>query len=121
MSNEIVNNNLQTNSLQYPATTNGVVGECSQPTDNDVIIGKGASTHPGNVKFCQEASEYLSWYEHPTTSKKEKRDIAAMVVESVTSLGHRFLERGEDGMWHEVTGKEAKKEAIRTLRRRQSS
>lgn len=32
--------------------------------------------------------------------------------------GHRFLERGDDGLWHEVIGNGARKKASQALRER---
>ena len=93
------------------------------PTDNDVLFDSGlsTSTHPGNVKFRHKALELRSWYEQPATSKQEKQSIAELLVESVTSEGHRFLEKGDDGIWREIAGKRVRKRASQTLRRKASS
>ena len=73
-----------------------------EPTDGDVLYGKGPTihSHPGNVRFRQEALRLYEWYE--ISSKEEKEKIADVLVESVKSEGHRFLEKGEDKLWHEV-------------------
>mmetsp|Transcript_54145 Transcript_54145/g.115049 ORF Transcript_54145/g.115049 Transcript_54145/m.115049 type:complete len:363 (+) Transcript_54145:80-1168(+) len=70
--------------------------------DDDVLFGRGGGTnpHPGNMKFRKKALELLSWYAQ--SSKEEKERIANLLVESVENEGNRFLERGKDGMWHQV-------------------
>mmetsp|Transcript_33117 Transcript_33117/g.70586 ORF Transcript_33117/g.70586 Transcript_33117/m.70586 type:complete len:130 (+) Transcript_33117:2735-3124(+) len=100
----------------------GMVDESIRPTDDDVLFDPGGTTsnHPGNIHFRQKASELRPWYEQPNTSKDEKQSIAALLVESVTCEGHRFLERGEDGRWQEVTGKGARKKASHALKRKSS-
>jgi len=40
------------------------------------------------------------------------------LIESVKSAGHRFLEKGSDGLWHEVIGNGARKKASQALRER---
>jgi len=89
-----------------------------EPTDGDVLFGRGGyiNNHPGNIQFREKALELRPWYEQPTTSKDEKYMISDLLVESVKSKGHRFLERGEDGQWHEVIGNGARKKASQALR-----
>lgn len=91
-----------------------------EPTDDDVLFGRGGftNTHPGNIRFRAKALELRPWYEQSTTSKEEKYQISDMLVESVRGFGHRFLERGEDGLWHEVIGNGARKKASQALRER---
>lgn len=88
------------------------------PADGDVLFGRGGFTnnHPGNVRFRQRALELRQWYELPATSKEEKFRLSDVLVESVKCDGHRFLERGEDGLWHEVIGNGARKKASQALR-----
>lgn len=50
--------------------------------------------------------------------QEEKYQISDVLVESVKCEGHRFLERGEDGLWHEVAGNGARKKASQALRER---
>merc|ERR1719263_993542 len=87
-------------------------------TDGDVLFGRGgfANKHPGNVKFRRKALELRPWYE--SVSKEEKHDISDLLVESVKAEGHRFLEKGGDGLWHEVIGNGARKKASQALRER---
>ena len=91
-----------------------------EPTDDDVLFGRGGftNTHPGNIRFRAKALELRPWYEQSTTSKEEKYQISDMLVESVRGFDHRFLERGEDGLWHEVIGNGARKKASQALRER---
>ena len=85
------------------------------PTDDDVLFGRGGftNTHPGNIKFRQMALELRQWYKQASTSKEEKHRISDLLVESVKGEGHHFLERGDDGLWHEVIGNGARKKASR--------
>eukprot|EP01082_Thalassiosira_pseudonana_P011442 g10061.t1 g10061 contig4:1148015-1149256(+) len=87
-----------------------------EPTPDDVLFGRGGktNTHPGNIRFRQHALELRSWYEQ--SSKEEKQRISELLVEGVKSEGHRFLERGSDGDWHEVIGNGARKKASQALR-----
>ncbi|KAL3804389.1 hypothetical protein HJC23_011317 [Cyclotella cryptica] len=62
------------------------------PTDNDVLFGR--------------------------VVKRKKFVISKMLVESVTGRGGRFLEKGGDGMWHEVIGNGARRKASQALRER---
>lgn len=91
-----------------------------EPTENDVLFGRGGytNTHKGNIKFRERALELRPWYEQPGTSKEEKYRISDLLVESVKSEGHRFLEKGEDGLWYEVIGNGARKKASQALRER---
>jgi len=89
-----------------------------EPTPDDVLFGRGGFTnsHPGNIRFRAKALELRPWYEQST--KEEKYEISELLIESVKSEGHRFLERGTDGNWHEVIGNGARKKASQALRER---
>jgi len=89
-----------------------------EPTENDVLFGRGGftNTHPGNLKFRQKALELRPWYEK--SSKEEKQRIADVLVEFIKNDGHRFCEKGKDGLWHEVIGNGAHKKASQALRER---
>merc|ERR1711935_698224 len=52
------------------------------------------------IRFREKALEFRPWYEQ--SSKEEKQKIADLLVESVTSEGHRFLGKGKDGLWYKV-------------------
>ena len=88
-----------------------------EPTVDDVLFGKGGkiNKNPGNIQFRAKALELRSWYESCKTND-EKTHISNVLLESVTSQGHRFLEKGEDGLWHEVIGNGARKKASQALR-----
>jgi len=89
-----------------------------EPTDNDVLFGRGGftNTHPGNVKFREKALELRPWYE--SVSKEEKYGISDLLVEYVKATGNHFLEKGSDGLWHEVIDNGARKKASQALRER---
>ena len=74
------------------------------PTDDDVLFGRGPTInkHPGNRRFREKALEFLSWYEYENSCKERKKRTANLLVESVKSQGHRFLEKGGDKLWYEV-------------------
>ena len=88
------------------------------PTEDDVLFGRGGFTNnrPGNIFFRQEALSLRPWYEH--SSKEEKYVISNILLESVKSRGGRFLEKGSDGLWHEVIGNGARRKASQALRER---
>ncbi|KAL7480642.1 hypothetical protein ACHAW6_006315, partial [Cyclotella cf. meneghiniana] len=88
------------------------------PTEDDVLFGRGGFTNnrPGNIFFRQEALNLRSWYEQ--SSKEEKYNISNLLLESVKSRGGRFLEKGSDGLWHEVIGNGARRKASQALRER---
>jgi hypothetical protein len=89
-----------------------------EPADNDVLFGRGGFTNnrPGNIHFRQEALRLRPGYEQST--KEEKYEISNILLESVKSRGGRFLEKGSDGMWHEVIGNGARRKASQALRER---
>jgi len=73
-----------------------------EPAAHDVLCGRGGYTNnqTGNIRFREKALEFRPWYEQ--SSKEEKQKIADLLVESVTSEGHRFLGKGKDGLWYKV-------------------
>lgn len=89
------------------------------PTKVDVLFGRGgfSNKHPGNIRFRARAFELRSEYER-STSKEEKYNISQFLVESVISVGGRFLEKGQDGEWHQVNGNGVRKKASQALRER---
>ncbi|KAL7474195.1 hypothetical protein ACHAW6_000185 [Cyclotella cf. meneghiniana] len=92
-----------------------------KPTENDVLFGRGGFTnnHPGNIFFRQEALRLRPFYEQEQ-SKDAKYEISIILLESVTSRGGRFLEKGKgsDELWHEVIGNGARRKASQALRER---
>ncbi|KAL3812194.1 hypothetical protein ACHAXA_009668 [Cyclostephanos tholiformis] len=89
-----------------------------EPTDDDVLLGRGGHTniHPGNIRFREKALQLRPWYE--SCSKEDKYHVSLVLIDSVKSAGHRFLEKGHDGLWHEVIGNGARKKASQALRER---
>ena len=87
-------------------------------TDDDVLLGRGGftNTHPGNIRFREKALELRQLYE--SSDKEQKFEISKLLLGSVTDKGNRFLERGDDGLWHEVVGFGARKKASQALRER---
>ena len=94
------------------------MGNPCDPTDDDVLFGRGGYTnsHPGNIRFREKALEFRPLYEK--SSKEEKYEISQMLLDSVTSEGARFLEKGKDGNWYQVIGNGARKKASQALRER---
>jgi hypothetical protein len=90
-------------------------GHVCIPTDDDVLFGKGGFTnsHPGNIRFREKALEFRPVYER--SSKDEKYKISKLLVETFTSEGARFLEKGQDGEWHEVIDNGARNKARAAL------
>lgn len=88
------------------------------PTGNDVLFGRGGHTnaHAGNVHFRRMALDLQPLY--VASSREGKFNISKMLIEGVRNGGHRFLEKGSDGSWHEVTWKFARKKASQVLRER---
>ena len=87
-------------------------------TDDDVLLGRGGFTnnHPANIRFRERALELRQLYE--SSDKEQKFEISKLLLGSVTDKGNRFLERGDDGLWHEVVGDGARKKASQALRER---
>ncbi|KAL3764044.1 hypothetical protein ACHAW5_003993 [Stephanodiscus triporus] len=87
-----------------------------EPFDDDVLFGRGGftNTHPGNITFREKALELRPWYEQ--SDKKERFEISKVLLESITANGYRFLERGNDGLWHEVVGNRVRRKASQALR-----
>jgi len=87
-----------------------------EPKDDDVLYGKGGGIykHPGNIKFRNKALELRSWYEQ--SDNEEKTAISKVLLKSVTDNGNRFLEKGDDGLWHVVNEEGARYKASQALR-----
>mmetsp|Transcript_7601 Transcript_7601/g.12924 ORF Transcript_7601/g.12924 Transcript_7601/m.12924 type:complete len:263 (-) Transcript_7601:223-1011(-) len=86
------------------------------PTENDVLFGRGGfiNSHPGNVSYRKKVLQFRPVYERST--KEGKFDISRELLETVTSDGARFLQRGEDGEWHQVIGNGARRKVSQALR-----
>jgi hypothetical protein len=85
-------------------------------TKHDVLFGRGGDTnfHPGNVRFREKARELLPKYLQ--CSKDDKMQVSVELMESVTSTGHHFLDKGTDGKWYRVVGNAPRKKASQAFR-----
>jgi hypothetical protein len=88
------------------------------PTDRDIFFGRGGynNTHPGNIRFREEALRIRPIYEELT--KEEKYGFSLVLVETMKQENRRFLEKDLDGLWYEVNDKGARKKASQALRER---
>jgi len=89
-----------------------------QPTDNDVLFGRGnfVNRHKGNLVYrqiCREAkAQYIK------CSKLEKKEISVKIVKKIRALDPpgRFLKRNTTGVWFDVGDQEAREKTSQTLR-----
>ena len=95
-----------------------------EPTDGDVLYGKGGRTnkHPANKRYREKAWELWPRFSEAVkiedigASKQAKYDIAEELKEFVLQHG-RFLEMDKnDKMWHEVIGRDSHRKASQRLR-----
>jgi len=91
-----------------------------EPNENDVLCGRGGSinNHAGNENYRvlvnQKKRVYLT-----ARFKREKRLIAASIVQSIRSLnpGGRFLQRdAKTGVWHDIGDTKARDKSSQALR-----
>lgn len=87
-----------------------------EPGPDDCLCGRGgrSNNHPGNVSFREETLKYREWYEQ--SSKGEKYNISELVVESLKSMGVRFLRENDEGGWFEISHYDARKKVSQALR-----
>lgn len=100
-----------------------VSDDITEPTNEDILYGRGGriNNHPGNIYFRDVAHQYQSSIYHESLSKKEKRNISFNFVERMKREGRRFLEKKEDGKWHEVEDKGARLKASQALREKKKT
>ena len=89
------------------------------PRAYDVLLGRGKTVqdHSGNVILRRLIAEFMPEYRN--APKKEKGSISRKVVLATKMLGGRFLKRGPNGWWVEVSEDMAKEKismAYRTSR-----
>lgn len=91
-----------------------------EPHENDVLCGRGGSinNHAGNENYrilvTQKKRVYLT-----ARFKREKRLIAASIVQSIRSLNPsgRFLQRNaKTGVWHDIGDTKARDKSSQALR-----
>ncbi len=87
-----------------------------QPSRDDVLSGRGGNynIHLGNIRFTKKALELLPKY--LSCSKLDKELLSVELMESVTSVGHHFLDKGQDGKWYKLDEKCARKKASQKFR-----
>merc|ERR1712125_76087 len=87
-----------------------------EPGPDDCLCGRGgrSNNHPGNVFFRKETLKYREWYEQ--SSKGGKYNISELVVESLKSMGVRFLRENDEGGWFEISHYDARKKVSQALR-----
>ncbi|KAL3817551.1 hypothetical protein ACHAXA_010570 [Cyclostephanos tholiformis] len=87
-------------------------------TDQDVLFGRGGLTnhHIGNLRYRDIISIHRQDYIQ--AHKTEKPNVARRIVKAIrTGLNPgRFLRKGEDGKWHQVSDKQAAWKASQALR-----
>lgn len=98
------------------ATNDG--GEEIQVSHQDVLFGRGGLTnrHIGNLRYRDVIALHRADYVR--ASKVEKPSVARRIVKAIRTGRNpgRFLRRGDDGKWHEVSDKEAAWKASQALR-----
>ena len=93
-----------------------------EPTDGDVQYGKGGGTNknPGNISYQEKAWKLWPRFSEANkiksvkVKKQAKYEIAEELKEFVLQHG-RFLEK-DNGMWHEVIGRDSHRKASQRLR-----
>ncbi|KAL7524284.1 hypothetical protein ACHAXR_000508, partial [Thalassiosira sp. AJA248-18] len=93
------------------APTKKALAGVSCPSGLDILSGRGGRTnlHAGNVMFRDEARKLRDVYEKG--SPVEKLGISRDLVKRVKAYGCRFLAKGDDGLWYEMTDDGARKKA----------
>jgi len=92
-------------------------GSGCEPTDLDVLMGRGGLTnhHYGNKLYREEADKLREWY--VACTKREKYHVSELLVKYIQSYGGRFLEYDEaSGNWYEAAPNRARKKASQGLR-----
>ena len=100
------------------ATTANDGGGGIEVSQQDVLFGRGGFTnrHIGNLRYRDIIALHRADYVR--ASKVEKPNVARRIVKAIRSgkTPGRFLRRGDDGKWQEVSDKEATWKASQALR-----
>lgn len=100
------------------ATTANDGGGGIEVSQQDVLFGRGGLTnrHIGNLRYRDIIALHRADYVR--ASKVEKPNVARRIVKAIRSgkTPGRFLRRGDDGNWQEVSDKEATWKASQALR-----
>jgi hypothetical protein len=87
-----------------------------QIMNNDVLLGRGAHKHAGNVQFRQIVAQYFAtFFEY---QGKEKTKVAAKIVEDIHNLSPpgRFMSNNKEmGTWEEVKDSWAIKKVVQAF------
>mmetsp|Transcript_25896 Transcript_25896/g.49086 ORF Transcript_25896/g.49086 Transcript_25896/m.49086 type:complete len:723 (-) Transcript_25896:77-2245(-) len=107
-------------SSNYPETLAGSTGAIENPTDFDVLFGRGGLTnaHPGNKRFRDVIA--LHRPDYIRAIKMDKPAVARKIVRSIrlgTPPG-RFLKKNDDGKWYDVGDRTAAEKTSQGLRER---
>ncbi|KAL7553831.1 hypothetical protein ACHAWF_017176 [Thalassiosira exigua] len=88
------------------------------PKPLDILRGRGGLTnrHEGNRRFRDEARKLRANYRDKDTSRQDKFVLSQVLAKRVKEYGGRFLERGHDGLWYEMSERDARKKASQVLR-----
>ena len=89
-----------------------------QVSHQDVLFGRGGQTNrwPGNLRYRDIIALHRADYVR--ASKVEKPNVARRIVKAIRTGKNpgRFLRKGDDGKWQEVSDKEASWKASQALR-----
>jgi hypothetical protein len=91
------------------------------PGRNDVILRRGRVFHDHQGNLCMRMLVEIHKDSYGDASPEEKENIATRIVVAIKDNSGRFLERGEDGWWIEVSDKEASKRVCKAIRSARST
>mmetsp|Transcript_5708 Transcript_5708/g.16904 ORF Transcript_5708/g.16904 Transcript_5708/m.16904 type:complete len:636 (-) Transcript_5708:511-2418(-) len=82
----------------------------------DVLCGRGGTTnhHPGNIKYRCLVNNYQRLY--ISCQRREKPNIAKLIVLTTRKNGGRFLRRNKAGSWNDVGNIKAREKTSQALR-----
>lgn len=109
----------QNHAPQEPAQVSAPVADNEiQVSHQDVLFGRGGQTnrHIGNLRYRDIIALHRADYVR--ASKVEKPNVARRIVKAIRTGKNpgRFLRKGDDGKWQEVSDKEASWKASQALR-----
>lgn len=86
------------------------------PAPKDVLLGRGKTVqdHSGNVIMRNKVASYMG--EYKKAAKLEKGQVALKVVQDTNKEGGKFLKRGKNGWWVEVSEETAREKISMTFR-----
>lgn len=68
------------------------------------------------MRFRDEARDMRAAYRDAETTRHDKFLMSQQLVCKVKAYGGRFLEKGDDNLWHLLDEKDARKKASQVLR-----